>query len=342
MSKKNIIYIQGRDSYGVDLEKEKLIKAFKERQNAHNIDIIRIEEVKDWRTVEQDVFSMGLFAEKRLFCFSGWYTSKWELDEKVETTKESKKNSKAVEAENMIEKLCENIPDDHFFIFTGMSFRSRSTLAPWLEKNADKRSFDILWNTPIWQKRFPNLREEIIREVINIYRKMESSNEEIALDLSYALVHTFEKISLIAESREIKKNDIDDSLIFEWWGKIFDLTDTIQRGDHISALKIFRSIIETMNIYACIASLIGLLRTAVYVKYLKEHGEKEWEIKKYIKAHPFMIQKAYESRISYVKIRDFYHKILSINIAYHSGQWMKDPELWRILEIELAIIGLKK
>lgn len=71
MSKKNIIYIQGRDSYGVDLEKEKLIKAFKERQNAHNIDIIRIEEVKDWRTVEQDVFSMGLFAEKRLFCFSG-------------------------------------------------------------------------------------------------------------------------------------------------------------------------------------------------------------------------------------------------------------------------------
>lgn len=71
MPKKNIIFIQGKDSYGVDLEKEKLIRAFRERHNAHNIDVIRIEEIKDWRTVEQDALSIGLFAEKRLFSFSG-------------------------------------------------------------------------------------------------------------------------------------------------------------------------------------------------------------------------------------------------------------------------------
>lgn len=173
MKKKNIIYITGRDTYGADLEKEMLMRAFRERHTGHNIDIVRIEEVKDWNTLKQDALSMGLFAEKRLFSFSGGYISKRESVEEEETSKESRKSARAKDAEDAILSLCESIPDDHFFIFRAPSFRSRSALLPWLEAHADKRNFDILYRSEIWEKRFPTLSPEIVSSVLEAYRKME-------------------------------------------------------------------------------------------------------------------------------------------------------------------------
>lgn len=53
--KKNIISIRGKDIYGVQSETQRLIEAFKLRQDSNNIDTYRIEEIKDWRRVTQSM-----------------------------------------------------------------------------------------------------------------------------------------------------------------------------------------------------------------------------------------------------------------------------------------------
>ena len=53
--KKNIISIRGKDIYGVQSETQRLIEAFKLRQDSNNIDTYRIEEIKDWRRVVQSM-----------------------------------------------------------------------------------------------------------------------------------------------------------------------------------------------------------------------------------------------------------------------------------------------
>lgn len=71
--KKNIISITGVDTYGVRKEKEQWKKIFREKYGSENIEEVRIEEVKDWSRIEQDMQSMGLFATRRLWCFSGGF-----------------------------------------------------------------------------------------------------------------------------------------------------------------------------------------------------------------------------------------------------------------------------
>lgn len=93
--KKNIILLSGIDTYGVSLELLRWKKRFRESQDGLNIDTFRIEEVKNWSEVENEIISVGLFADKRLFCFSGGNSPKSEKTFGAETTKTpSKKDQK--------------------------------------------------------------------------------------------------------------------------------------------------------------------------------------------------------------------------------------------------------
>ena len=56
--KKNIIFLSGIDSYGVSLELIRWKKRFRESQDGLNIDIFRIEEVKNWNEVENEILSV--------------------------------------------------------------------------------------------------------------------------------------------------------------------------------------------------------------------------------------------------------------------------------------------
>jgi hypothetical protein len=79
-------------------------------------------------------------------------------------------------------------------------------------------------------------------------------------------------------------------------------------------------ILESMNIHAFIASFIGLIRPSVYVKYYRNIGKTQKEISSLMQIHPFVLQKSYESRLSYADLFIFYDKILDLNIAYRSGK----------------------
>ena len=334
--KKNIIHIYGKDLYGCELERDRLRDAFAEKYDVSNTESIRIEEVKDWGHVEQDILTVWLFAEKRLFLISGWYV--W-VKKSEEEWKETKKEKKNTIAEDALIRICEQISDEQVIIFSSLVFAPRSKLRDWLMMYASERKYDILWDTTLWRKRFPEIAESIIVQVLGTYKNVESTQEEIREGLSHAIGETFLKISYLDDPSE---NDIESSIMLEAWGKVFDFTDAIMRDQPEKALIIFHMLIETLSIYALIGSLIGLLRWSVYTKYLQFEGKNMRQIGQIITAHQFVIQKSYESRISYPKLRDFYDALIASNISSRSGKWFSNPELWHIFFIERAIMGLKK
>ncbi len=335
--KKNIIYITWRDSYGIDVETRRFVDAFRLRQDANNIDTYRIDEIRDWREVTQNMQTMGIFVEKRLFVFSG--NLRKELSRNGEPSKAEKKNS---EAEKMLLWICESITDDTFLIFSWVTMDTKSPLALWLKDNADIRTYDTLWDIASWQSRYSILDNEEVKVIITKYKQSEDGIGESEIPISYAISQSLEKLALIRESRLLTPSDYEESLFLESTGKMYDFSDAIMRADASRALRIFHLLLESMNIHAFLASFMWLMRTSIYIKYYKSLWKTQSEIATLVTAHPYVIQKSYESRIEYRDLFDFYEKILWLNTAYRSGKWRKDPELWLIFDIELAIMGLKK
>lgn len=290
------------------------------------------------------MLSGGLFAEKRLFCMSGWFLQKEEESWKEEKKKEpSKKETKANTAEERIIRICEKLPDDHFVIFSWLLFsKKKSKLISWLWENADIRSFDNPWNIDVWKTRFPTLEIHEITEVVQAYKIAESGRDEIRETVSENIANSLEKLELLHISRPLKKDDIQWSILTESSGKIFELSDMIFTGNREKTLSLLHTIMQDMNSHAFVPLLTWIIRSWVYVRRLKENGKNEKEIGSILSAHPYVIQKSYRSQVSYNSLVDFYKKILSIDNLYRSGKWLKDVELWRILSIELAIMGLKK
>lgn len=335
--KKNIIFITGIDSYGVRKEKERWKYAFRERQWGENIEEVRIEEVKDWSRIEQDMQSMGLFATKRLWCFSGWFEKK--KKEEWETTK--KKKGEGIEEQ--IISLCELAGEDHFMIFSNLLFDAKKwALITWLREHADVRNFEQIWTLETWEKRFSELDTKIIKKVLDAYREAESGKEETNASISDAIGWTLEKLSLLQEARTLTEKDIDESLDRAFSGKMFDLSDALLAKNVEKSRLLLSRILENMTPYELLPTLIGLLRWALYVKYLANLGKKEREIGNIIQIHPYVLQKTLSAKISYAEIAKLYENLVNANIAYKSGRWMKDGELWRIFAIERAIMGLKK
>lgn len=334
--KKNIIHINGKDRYAIMIETQRFVDAFKSRQDENSIDIYRIEDIRDWREITQNMQTLWLFIEKRLFVFSG--SLKAETTKTGEVWKSAKKKS---EAENILLWICENANDDTFIIFSGVEFDTKSSLHLWLSENADNRLYNDIWDRVTWGKRYPHLAEEDIQSILQSYKRAvsEETNES---EVSSLIGQSFEKLSLIQESRNITASDKEESLSLETSWKIYDFSDAILRCDPIRALDIFHRLLESMNIHAFLASFIWLIRPSIYVKKYQSLGKTQKEISAISAIHPYVIQKSYESKITYTDLFNFYDKVISLNMAYRSGKWRKNPELWRIFDIELAIMGLKK
>lgn len=124
--KKNIIYITGVDTYGVENETRRFIDAFRARQDAEGVDIYHIEDIRDWNTVIQDTQTMSLFGTKRLFVFYGVLkiedddTDDEDMSDDIEDKKTVRK------PEDILLDLCKNIYDDTFIIFSGVKIPEKT------------------------------------------------------------------------------------------------------------------------------------------------------------------------------------------------------------------------
>ncbi|GAB0174991.1 MAG: DNA polymerase III subunit delta [Candidatus Altimarinota bacterium] len=332
--RKNIISISGRDRVGVRNELKRFMDAFKERQSDANIEIIRFEENINFHNLEQMILSVGLFAEKRLFILKGSFFEK--------TEKKGKEKKEENRSDSLI-KILEQIDDETFIIIVfegdiGGGFEK------WTKENADMRVFDSIFSAQIWEKRYPQLSLEILKKVLDTYERIYALYDEDKKPRSIATLieESLEKLSLLSQTTRIGEEDISLSILIESSGRIFDLTDAILSGNVKKSLQLFHTLEGESTMYQFLPSFIGLLRGSVYVKYMKYHGYSEPEIIQSLKLHPFVVKKAFQSSVNWESLRDFYDKIVSINIAYRSGKGLHDPELGRIFGIERAIMSLKK
>lgn len=325
MSKyKNIIFIHGDDSYGVEKELQRWIAVFEKKYGTINIDRYDLNELPTH--MRDTLLSGGLFAQKRLFIFRGW------------RDKKSKKSG----IEALLENIKDTIPDDHFLLFHNVSPKETALLA-WLWKHTDTRVINTLWNTHAWQERFA-INPSYIKSTIHLYKQQESLRDkgDVNVFLWHNIANTLAMLEALSMHQDITDADIHQ--LVQWYGgdTLFSLTDAITAMNIKKALVILNRIKSIHKTDMWIPSLIWLIRNTVYIKSFQSLWLTEKDIANHIKLHPYVLSKWYRAPISYEKIKDFYQKIIQTNISYKRGKWMKDSELWKILSIELALLNLKK
>lgn len=322
--KKNIILLTGSDTYSIEKEVAKWTRTFSERHSDINIERVYLDSLKsDASSIRQNMLSGWLFVEKRLFVISGG----------------NEKRDKTTDFVAFFTWLFSELPDDHFLLFYNL--RERATeIIPLLRKIGDTKEFSWIYKSELWEKHFPQLETKIIQKVLREYGLIESVLEEWEKNtsMSHMIAGTLESLELLALSKSITDEDIMIAIGDSGSGKNFDLIDAITSLDTHKALEIFTKIKDNKNMYQFLSSFIWLLRSVIYAKYAAHHSIPTTRLK----IHPYVLHKSINARISLVQITKLYHRMIATNIAYKSGKWMKDAELWHILEIELGIIWLKK
>ncbi len=343
----NIIYITWNNSYAISREIERWVKVFEMKHGKENIDRFTLDDRSKFSMIRDNILSSGLFSSKRLFIFSGGI---------------EKKNPHGGGFEDILERIKDSIPEDHFLLFHNISekeewlrgsydpYKKTSTLW-WLGKNekterkegvVEIRKLDSLWDENYWMKEYPSLDERSIREVLRKYREGDATQElqEKNPNIGHLIAHTFEMIYLASENGERK---FDENLIFtEWWYTSFNLVDAITEERYDTALTMMKRMNENTKSKDILRSLIFNLRNTLYIKYLAWQGKNLGEIGEILGIHPYPLKKNWWSPISEAKIKHLYQKLVKIDRAYKSGKWVQDDELWRIFSIELVLLELKK
>lgn len=325
--KKNIIYITGNDSYGVEMEIQRWLGVFQSKFGNINVDRYDLSDTVNLKWIGDMILMSGLFVEKRLFIFRGGRDRK----------------SKALWLENILQEKLSSIPDEHFLLFHNIS-EKEEWLISWLLDNADVRKINTIWDTKTWATRI-HLDENILRTILNTYQKAEDGREKWDYNnlIGHNIANTMKVIFLLQESWKRLDNSDIIWLCHEYsWDTVYALIDAIMSINIHLSIEILHRITSTSKSEDVLKSLISLLRNNLYIKYLKHYGSTESEIVNILKIHPYKIKLCYSSKITYQSLKNIYEKFVSTSIAYKKGKWLKDSELWRILSIELALLGLQK
>jgi DNA polymerase III delta subunit len=324
---KNIIHITGNDSYWVELEVKRWLGAFVWKYGDINIDRYDLSDASSLKGIWDIILMSGLFASRRLFIF------RWGRDRK----------SKALGLEAMLTEKLSDIPDDHFLLFHNI-WEKEEWLITWLSGNADTRKIDTLWDTKAWSLRY-DIGTTTLGLILSTYRDAEACRDKMDINklLGHNIAHTIELVTIQeSEGKKIDASEITNLCYGYGWDTTFAFADAIMAMNIPLSLEICHRISSSSKVDEWIGSLIGTLRNTLYIKYLKHHGSSEFEIANIVKIHPYVLKKWYSSRISYHTLREIYEKFITMSIAYKRGKWLKDSELWRVLAIELVLLGLQK
>lgn len=322
--KKNIILFTGRDTYGIEWDIQRWIWAFATKHSDMNIEHIYLDTLKNNEsTYRQNILSGGLFSEKRLFVIS------WG----------NEKRDKSTDFKVFFTEVFDSLPDDHFLLFYNLTERAKDII-PLIDTLGDVKVYNTVFDATTWEKRFPSIERKIIQTIVKRYESMESILDEWDKNtaISHTIAGTLSNIEILSLTETIDADDIEALIGTDGSGKIFDFVDAIQAVDTKKSLMLLHKIASTKSMFAFLPSCISLLRNTLYAKFFAIHGVSRPNLP----IHAYVLQKAVQSSISYEQICRFFHHLVRTDIAYKSGKWMKDSELWMLFEIELAIIWLKK
>lgn len=308
----NIIFISGDNSYLVEREKNRLVKAFGEKYGHENIEKCPLSDVNSYGQYEQNIASVSLLSPKRMFVFYGG------------KEKKSKKND-GTDMKNHLEKILPELSRDDFLLFYEIP-KTEMGILDFLDKYATERPQKFSWNVEKWTP-YTSLPPEKIAKVLDFYQKEEAHRDRGDSNpfLGHAIFSTLEHLSALHEKNiPIDKKIISDFSVSYEGGKIFDFLDAILSDNAEKSFFHFERIRETLdnkNIDIFFASLISNIRNNLYLISLRDAGLSQAEIaRKFPKIHPFVLSKSYTAKISSKKLATIFRYLVETNIAYKSGK----------------------
>lgn len=334
MQYNNIIFISGDNSFLIEREKNRLITAFGEKYGQENIVIYSLDFPEKYGEYINEIASVSMFAEKRMFVFFGG------------NEKKPKKND-TQRFDFYLEKILPQLSPNDVLLFHSIQ-PNETTLLNFLKKYASIREQKFSWNIDTWS-RYSDTSEKNIKIILELYQKWEKYREKWNHNplLSHDIYNTIQVIGAL-EKENFK---ITEEIIWEFsqpysGAKIFDFIDNILACNHSWAFFYFDKIRQTLdskNIDIFFASLISNIRNNLYIIYLRDCGFSQAEIAKNLsKVHPFVLSKAYGAKISAKLLSEIFRMLVEANFAYKSGKWIWENELWRIFIIDTVIFSLKK
>lgn len=340
MKKTNIIHICGNNSYLAEIDKQILIKNFREKFWENSIEFLPLDRFDQYSLYANKILSVSLFEEKRMFVFFGGRDIK-------APRKNSKKTEEVLGFEKNLSEIFSQISDSDFLVFYDIWEKEKDLLA-WLKKHATSREYNIAF-TAGWWKKFFNLDDEILLKVLKSYEKGEKLRDrgDSNAYLGHLIADTLRKLEILAENGHTINDEIIENFLNTYVGiNIFSLIDTILAGNIENALKIskkFSEDIDAKNIEIFASSFIGNLRKNAYILSLRDDWKKMSEIPKLLSGiSPYMLEKCYKSPLKAKDFWKFFAKIVESNIASKSGKLVGENILWRFLAIDTALFELKK
>ena len=160
MTFSQIIFIHGNDSYRIERERQGFVQIFEKKYGKENIQHFSLSDTTQYSTYRNELLTLGLFQEKRLFIFSGG------REQKTETPG----------WEMILDEIAKDIAPGDFLVFSHITDHERA-LIQWLEKNATSRLRNLSWKTIDWEP-YTSLSQEAIKKVLVHYENREKQREK--------------------------------------------------------------------------------------------------------------------------------------------------------------------
>lgn len=306
---KNIIYICGSNSFLVDREKRGFIEAFRKKYGDENIMFCSLNKADTYKEHGNALSMNGLFAEHRLFVFSGG----------------RERASKTSGFKETLTSLLPHISDTDFLLFSHIP-KTESGLIDWLTKNASLREKNLSWKPSDWEP-YVHGSSGLISAVLSYYKEQESHRDkgDENIFLGHSIAGSITNLAFLEEAgTEITKTLITEFSQGYDGAKIFDFIDAILAANPKQALALLEKIItgldeKTFPIFY--GGLVSNLRKSLYIIFLRDSGKNIAEITALLpKIHAFVIKKSYQARISGKILGKFFHSLIASSVAYKSGK----------------------
>lgn len=333
----NIMYICGNDSFSKEREKIGIIDLFKKKYGDESIEKYSLDYRENFKQYSDNIQSVWLFTNARLFVFSGGIMKK--------TKKTEKTNNQSFD--NYLEKIANTLSDSDFLLFYNIS-EWEAELKKWLEKYASIREKKLSFRDSDWEK-YTTLSTPILKKILSLYENAEKFRDRWQDNafLWHSIFQSLKNLEILEKTTPITDEIIENFSHHFAWATIFKFLDQLLLGNIIQAKKILEKIQSQINntgdLEKFISSLVSNLRKYIYILRLRDLKLSQKEIEQQLPdIKPFIIGNVYKSRINSQSLAKFYQKIILSTIAYRSGKWMKKTILWRFFEIDTALLELKK
>lgn len=143
-------------------------------------------------------------------------------------------------------------------------------------------------------------------------------------------VQEIEKLLAYANYRRpVDPDDVENLTPFSGESSVFDMVDALGHRNGQQALKLLHNLLEQDDPLRLFGMIIRQFRLLLLTRELLDAGQREAEIAKTLKTHPFVVGKLMGQVRNFTleTLDDIYHKLLEVDVSIKTGQIEADVAL---------------